>query len=99
VWPKVREVIGQDRITGTLKNDQQFATIPVPGDNDLPKLLQDNGVQYAGKAQEEPNLLLYILAQSLPFLLILGVASSRCARCRRAADRARWASASPRPRC
>ncbi|GAO54310.1 MULTISPECIES: ATP-dependent zinc metalloprotease FtsH [unclassified Novosphingobium] len=71
----VREVqIGQDRITGTLKNDQQFATIPVPGDNDLPKLLQDNGVQYAGKAQEEPNLLLYILAQSLPFLLILGVA-------------------------
>ena len=72
---KVRDVqVGQERITGTLKNDQQFATIPVPGDAGLTKLLQDNGVRYAGKAQEEPNLLLYILAQSLPFLLILGVA-------------------------
>ncbi|MFM9937053.1 MAG: ATP-dependent zinc metalloprotease FtsH [Novosphingobium sp.] len=72
---KVRDVqVGQERITGTLKNDQQFATVPVPGDAELTKLLQDNGVRYAGKAQEEPNLLLYILAQSLPFLLILGVA-------------------------
>ncbi len=71
----VREVqVGPDRITGTLKNDQQFATVPVPGDVELTKLLQEHGVRYAGKAQEEPNLLLYILAQSLPFLLILGVA-------------------------
>ncbi|MEI6640623.1 MAG: ATP-dependent zinc metalloprotease FtsH [Novosphingobium sp.] len=72
---KVREVqVGPERITGTLKNDQPFATVPVPGDAELTKLLQENGVRYAGKAQEEPNLLLYILAQSLPFLLILGVA-------------------------
>lgn len=71
----VREVqIGSDRISGTLKNDQQFSTIPVPNDTDLPKLLQDNGVQYAGRAPEETSLLVYILAQSLPFLLILGVA-------------------------
>ncbi|GEO00175.1 ATP-dependent zinc metalloprotease FtsH [Novosphingobium sediminis] len=71
----VREVqVGPDRITGTLKNDQQFTTVPVPGDVELTKLLQEHGVRYAGKAQEEPNLLLYILAQSLPFLLILGVA-------------------------
>jgi cell division protease FtsH len=50
---------------------------PPPGGGDkdlLPKLLQDNNVQYSGKAQEEPNMLLWMLAQSLPFLLILGVA-------------------------
>ncbi|KUR75997.1 ATP-dependent zinc metalloprotease FtsH [Novosphingobium sp. FSW06-99] len=70
----VREVqIGADRITGTLKNDQQFQTVPIPGDTELPKLLQDKNVQYAGKATEEPNMLLYILANSLPFLLILGM--------------------------
>ena len=70
----VREVqIGSDRITGTLKNDKQFQTVPIPGDTDLAKLLQDKGVQYAGKAVEEPNVLLYFLAQSLPFLLILGM--------------------------
>jgi cell division protease FtsH len=70
----VREVqIGPDMITGTLKTDQQFKTVPVPGDTDLAKLLQDKGVLYAGKAQEEPNMLLYILANSLPFLLILAM--------------------------
>ena len=72
---QVRSVeISPDRITGTLKNGGQFATVPVPGDSDLPKLLQDNGVQYAGKAAEQPNMLMYILVNSLPFLLILGVA-------------------------
>ncbi|MET0180124.1 MAG: ATP-dependent zinc metalloprotease FtsH [Novosphingobium sp.] len=71
----VREVqIAPDRITGTLKNDQTFSTVPVSGDNGLTQLLDENGVKYAGRAQEEPNLLLYILVQSLPFLLILGVA-------------------------
>jgi cell division protease FtsH len=72
----VRDVqIGSDKITGTLKNDQTFTTTPVEGDKELlPKLLQDNNVPYTGKAQEEPNMLVWILAQSLPFLLILGVA-------------------------
>jgi len=70
----VREVqIGSDRITGTLKNDQKFQTIPVPGDTELARLLQEKNVQYSGKAVEEPNMLLYILANSLPFLLILGM--------------------------
>ncbi len=71
----VRSVdISSDKITGVLKNDQQFSTIPIPGDGDLTKLLLDNSVQVSGKAPEEPNLLLYVLANSLPFLLILGVA-------------------------
>ena len=66
--------IAPDRITGKLKNGQAFTTIPVANDTQLPQLLEQNGVQYAGTAPEEPNLLLYILIQSLPFLLILGVA-------------------------
>ena len=71
----VRDVqISPERITGALKNDQAFQTVPIPNDTDLPRLLQANNVQYSGKANEEPNVLLYILAQSLPFLLILGVA-------------------------
>jgi cell division protease FtsH len=45
----------------------------VPNDVTLAPLLQHN-VKYAGKApDDEHNLLLYILAQALPFLLILGV--------------------------
>ncbi|WP_408589239.1 ATP-dependent zinc metalloprotease FtsH [Novosphingobium sp.] len=71
----VRDVqISPERITGSLKNDQQFQTVPVPGDGELTKLLLDQGVKVSGKAQEEQNILLFILAQSLPFLLILGVA-------------------------
>jgi cell division protease FtsH len=66
--------IGTDRIVGKFKNGDSFTTIPVPNDNTLTQLLQDNQVKYAGKAAEEPNLLLYILVQALPFMLILGVA-------------------------
>ena len=31
-------------------------------------------MKYAGKAPDEPNVLLYILVQALPFMLILGIA-------------------------
>ena len=48
--------------------------MPVANDTNLTKLLDENGVRYAGKPPEQPNMLLYILLQSLPFLLILGVA-------------------------
>ena len=66
--------IAPDRITGKLANGESFATIPVANDTELTGLLEDNGVKYEGTAPEEPNVLLYILIQSLPFLLILGVA-------------------------
>ena len=70
----VREVqIGNDLISGTLKSDQQFKTVPVPGDVELPKMLQDKGVRYAGKAQEEQSVLFILLIQSLPFLLIIAM--------------------------
>ncbi len=66
--------IAPDRITGTLKNEQTFTTVPIANDAELTTLLEDNGVQYSGVEAEEPNVLLYILLQSLPFLLILGIA-------------------------
>ncbi|MFC3173258.1 ATP-dependent zinc metalloprotease FtsH [Novosphingobium bradum] len=66
--------VGSERISGHYKNGDAFNTVPIPNDTTLPQLLQDNGVKYAGKSPEEPNVLLYILVQALPFMLILGVA-------------------------
>ncbi len=66
--------VSEDRIVGKYKNGTSFSTVPIPNDTSLPQLLQESGVKYAGKAVEEPNVLLYIIVQALPFLLILGVA-------------------------
>ena len=66
--------IGEGRIDGKMKNGDSFSTVPVPGDTTLTSLLQEHSVKYAGKAPEEGNLLVYILAQTLPFLLIVGIA-------------------------
>ena len=71
----VKEVqIGPDRIAGTLENGESFSTVPVANDTELTRLLDANGVSYSGAAKEEMSVLAYILIQSLPFLLILGVA-------------------------
>ncbi|MBW8783599.1 MAG: ATP-dependent zinc metalloprotease FtsH [Novosphingobium sp.] len=66
--------ISEQRITGKFKNGDAFNTVPIPNDTTLAPLLQQHGVKYSGKAAEEPNVLLYILVQALPFMLILGVA-------------------------
>ncbi|HMO68889.1 MAG TPA: ATP-dependent metallopeptidase FtsH/Yme1/Tma family protein, partial [Novosphingobium sp.] len=66
--------IASDRIVGKYKNGDSFSTVPIPNDTPLPQLLQENGVKYAGKEAEQGSLLIYILAQTLPFLLILGIA-------------------------
>ncbi len=66
--------VGEERIAGRFKNGETFTTVPIPNDTGLPQLLADNRVKYQGRAAEEPNLLLYILVQALPFMLILGVA-------------------------
>ncbi len=71
----VEEVqVAPDMITGTLTNGETFSTVPVANDTELPQLLEENGVRYSGQAAEQPNMLLWILAQSLPFILILGIA-------------------------
>ncbi|MFC4254244.1 ATP-dependent zinc metalloprotease FtsH [Altererythrobacter xixiisoli] len=71
----VEEVqIGPDRITGRLKNDETFVTLPVAGDTNLTELLEQNNVRFSGIAPQQQSMLFMILIQSLPFLLILGVA-------------------------
>jgi cell division protease FtsH len=71
---QVKDVaIASDRISGTLTNGQKFTTVPVP-DQTLIKTLDENGVQYSGQAVEQPSFWQYLLFQSLPFLLILGIA-------------------------
>jgi cell division protease FtsH len=70
----VREVvISEDRITGQLSNGDRF-TSNIIRDPELIKLLGDNNVKFDGKAQETPNFWVYMLVQSLPFILILGIA-------------------------
>src|SRR3546814_4536279 len=66
-------VLSDDRVTGELSNGDHF-TANVVRDPELLKLLNDNGVKYDGKHAEVPNFWMYLLVQSLPFLLILGIA-------------------------
>ncbi|BDI59478.1 ATP-dependent zinc metalloprotease FtsH [Qipengyuania nanhaisediminis] len=66
--------LGEDVITGTLQGGETFSTVPVPNDTQLTTLLAENEVEFTGTPREEPNVLLYILIQSLPFILILGIA-------------------------
>jgi cell division protease FtsH len=66
--------LGAEVITGTLKNGEAFSTVPVPNDNDITRLMEENGVRFTGKQREGQNVFLFILLNSLPFILILGIA-------------------------
>ena len=66
--------ISPDRITGELSNGEQIVTVPIQGDTELYKLLDEKGVDVQGKPEEQPSLWLILLYQALPFLLILGIA-------------------------
>ncbi len=66
--------IAPDQISGELTNGDRFTTTPVGNDTGLVKLLDDNGVDYSGQAEETPSIWQYLLIQSLPFILILGIA-------------------------
>ncbi|MBK5264502.1 MAG: ATP-dependent metallopeptidase FtsH/Yme1/Tma family protein, partial [Alphaproteobacteria bacterium] len=71
---EVKEIsIAPDRISGTLTDNKTFNTIPV-SDPGLASLLDDYNVKYSGKAEEQPSFWMILLYQSLPFLLILGIA-------------------------
>ena len=72
---KVESVsIAPDKITGKTKDGEIFNTVPVGNDPELTKLLDQAGVEYAGKKAEQTSLLMVLLIQALPFLLIIGVA-------------------------
>ncbi len=66
--------IAPNRIVGTFKNAEAFTTVPVGSDPSLTALLDENGVQYSGAAPEQMSVFWAILINTLPFLLILGVA-------------------------
>ncbi|ANK12019.1 ATP-dependent zinc metalloprotease FtsH [Erythrobacter neustonensis] len=66
--------MSNELITGTLKNGDSFSTVPVPNDVGITKLMEDNDVRFTGKQRESQSVLLFILLNSLPFILILGIA-------------------------
>ena len=71
---------------------RDFRTV-APGDANVSDKLIAKGVAVQVKAEEQSSIWLYMLYNSLPFLLMIGIASSSCGRCRRTPARARWASA------
>ncbi|PTD21140.1 ATP-dependent zinc metalloprotease FtsH [Sphingomonas fennica] len=66
------EITG-DVVTGKLNNDQSFRTI-APSDPQLVQRLAEKGVNFRAKAEEQASFWMILLYQSLPFLLILGIA-------------------------
>jgi cell division protease FtsH len=66
--------IAPDKITGELANGDKIATVPVPGDTELQKLLEEKNIDYSGKPEETPSIWVILLYQAMPFLLILGIA-------------------------
>ena len=66
-------VIGKDVITGRLTNDEQFRT-NMPQDVQLVDRLKEKGVAFSAQPEQQTSVWLILLYQSLPFLLILGIA-------------------------
>ncbi len=64
---------GSGVVTGTLSSDAKFRT-NVPNDPQLISTLREKGVRINARPEEGPSIWQYILVQSLPFLLFLGIA-------------------------
>ena len=70
----VKEVaIGRETITGKLSNGEAFRTNAIP-DPQLTTRLREKGVAFAGEPEQQTSIWTYLLVQSLPFILILGLA-------------------------
>ena len=71
---QVRDVaIGKETVSGHYTSGEAFRTNAVP-DPELTKRLRDHNVQFAGQPEQQTSIWIYLLMQSLPFLLILGIA-------------------------
>jgi len=71
---EVKDVaISRDMISGTLDNGDTFRARPLADATLIPKL-RDKGVTISAKADEGTSIWLVLLYQSLPFLLMLGLA-------------------------
>lgn len=66
-------VIGKESISGRMTNNETFRTNLV-SDPELTNRLRERGVAFDGQPEQQTSLWMYILIQSLPFLLILGIA-------------------------
>ncbi len=65
--------IGKESITGRLTNNETFRTNLVP-DPGLTTRLRERNVAFDGQPEVQTSVWLILLYQSLPFLLILGIA-------------------------
>jgi cell division protease FtsH len=73
---EVKEVslsVGPGPLTGTFSNDTKFRTSN-PGDPQLVQKLREKNVTISARAEDTPSIWQYLLVQSLPFLLFLGIA-------------------------
>ncbi|GGD59146.1 ATP-dependent zinc metalloprotease FtsH [Erythrobacter arachoides] len=66
--------IAPELITGTLRNEESFATRRVVPDEQLMTQLEAADVEVTGAPAEQMNVLWVVLLNALPFLLILGIA-------------------------
>ncbi len=66
--------IAKEQIIAITDDNKRVVTVPVENDNTLVPLLEENGVEYTGKAAERTSLLTMVLLNVLPFLLIIGIA-------------------------
>jgi len=66
-------VIGKEAISGKLANGEAFRTNIVP-DPGLTTRLRERGIAFDGQPEQQTSVWLILLYQSLPFLLILGIA-------------------------
>ncbi|MBB4099597.1 ATP-dependent zinc metalloprotease FtsH [Sphingomonas kyeonggiensis] len=64
---------GTGVVTGSFTNDSKFRT-NAPEDPQMIRNLLDKNVQVTARAEETPSIWFYLLYQSLPFLLMLGIA-------------------------
>jgi cell division protease FtsH len=65
--------IGKDVVSGELTNGDKFRTY-APQDVQLVDRLKDKGVAFSAEPEQQTSVWLILLYQSLPFLLILGIA-------------------------
>ena len=67
-------VIGKEVITGRTTNNETFRTNAPAQDPALIERLRNKGVSFEAQPEAQTSLWTYLLVQSLPFLLILGIA-------------------------
>ena len=70
--PSRLEATGNSAISGKLDNGEIFSTV-APGDANVSDKLIQKGVAVQVKAEEGSSIWLYMLYNSLPFLLIVGI--------------------------